>query len=74
MTLMRAAVLRPGDWVRYDGADHQVIALAGTSVQLRSEHGAESDEVAAVITFLCSDDASYLTGTTIDNNGGSHIH
>ena len=37
-----AAVLRPGDLVRYDGADHQVIALAGTSVWLRSEHGAES--------------------------------
>jgi len=35
-------VLRPGDLVRYDGADHQVIALAGTSVWLRSEHGAES--------------------------------
>ena len=42
MTLIRAAVLRPGDLVRYDGGDHQVIALAGTSVWLRSEHGAES--------------------------------
>ena len=42
MTLIRAAVLRPGDLVRYDGGDHQVIALAGTSVRLRSEHGAES--------------------------------
>jgi putative transposase len=39
---LRAAVLRPGDLVRYDGGDHQVIALAGTSVRLRSEHGAES--------------------------------
>ena len=37
MTLTRAAVLRPGDLVRYDGGDHQVIALAGTSVRLRSE-------------------------------------
>lgn len=42
VTLTGAAVLRPGDLVRYDGADHQVIALAGTSVWLRSEHGAES--------------------------------
>ena len=42
MTLTGAAVLRPGDLVHYDGADHQVIALAGTSVWLRSEHGAES--------------------------------
>jgi hypothetical protein len=31
VTLIRAAVLRPGDLVRYDGGDHQVIALAGTS-------------------------------------------
>lgn len=31
-------------------------------------------EVAAVIVFLSSEDASYLTGTTIDINGGSHMH
>jgi hypothetical protein len=42
VTLTGAAVPRPGDLVHYDGADHQVIALAGTSVWLRSEHGAES--------------------------------
>ena len=35
---------------------------------------ATPDEIAAVITFLSSDDASYLTGTTVDINGGSHIH
>jgi 2-hydroxycyclohexanecarboxyl-CoA dehydrogenase len=35
---------------------------------------ATPEEIAAVITFLSSDDASYLTGTTIDINGGSHIH
>ena len=34
-------VLRPGDWVHFDGADHQVVALAGTSVRLRSDAGAE---------------------------------
>ena len=28
----------------------------------------------AVMTFLSSEDASYLTGTTVDINGGSHIH
>ena len=46
---MRAAVLRPGDWVRYDGAEHQVIALAGTSVRLRSDDGAESVVLAAYL-------------------------
>ncbi|WP_338059536.1 Mu transposase C-terminal domain-containing protein [Streptomyces deccanensis] len=35
-------VLRPGDWVTYDDGDHQVVALAGTSVRLRSATGAES--------------------------------
>lgn len=41
MSLARAAVLRPGDRVRYDGADHMVVALAGTSVRLRSDDGGE---------------------------------
>ena len=35
---------------------------------------ATTEEVAAVITFLSSEDASYLTGTTVDINGGSHMH
>ena len=34
-------MLRPGDLVRYDGADHVVVALAGTSVRLRSDDGSE---------------------------------
>jgi len=41
VTAQAAAVLRPGDRVRYDGADHLVVALAGTSVRLRSADGAE---------------------------------
>ncbi|MFE3070215.1 Mu transposase C-terminal domain-containing protein [Streptomyces sp. NPDC059247] len=36
------AVLRPGDWITYDDADHQVVALFGTSVRLRSAAGVES--------------------------------
>jgi NAD(P)-dependent dehydrogenase (short-subunit alcohol dehydrogenase family) len=35
---------------------------------------ATTEEVAAVFTFLSSADAGYLTGTTVDINGGSHIH
>jgi NAD(P)-dependent dehydrogenase (short-subunit alcohol dehydrogenase family) len=35
---------------------------------------ATTEEVAAVITFLSTDDAAYLTGATFDINGGSHIH
>ena len=33
------AVLRPGDWVRFDGGEHEVLAVAGTSVRLRSAAG-----------------------------------
>ena len=31
-------------------------------------------EVASMIVYLCSDDAGYVTGATLDVNGGSHIH
>lgn len=35
---------------------------------------ATPEEVAAVFVFLSSDQAAYLQGTTIDINGGSHLH
>lgn len=35
-------VLRVGDWVSYDDSDHQVVALTGTAVRLRSSHAVES--------------------------------
>ena len=35
---------------------------------------ATPEDVAAVFVFLSSDDAGYLQGTTIDINGGSHLH
>ena len=32
-----------------------------------------SDEMARIIAFLASDDSSYLTGATIDANGGMWV-
>lgn len=32
------------------------------------------EDIAAVFAFLSSDDAGYITGSTTDINGGSHIH
>ncbi|MFF5830691.1 hypothetical protein ACF1D2_13090 [Streptomyces bacillaris] len=55
-----ASVLRPGDWITYDGGDHQVVALAGTSVRLRSEDGAESVVLAS---FLMAAPDFSVTGT-----------
>jgi hypothetical protein len=49
MTLSTVAVLRPGDWVHYDGSEHQVLALAGTSVRLRTVDGADSVVLAGVV-------------------------
>lgn len=34
---------------------------------------AEADEVAQVVKFLCSDDASYITGQTLNVNGGMYF-
>ena len=31
-------------------------------------------EVASIIVYLCSEDAGYVTGATLDINGGSHIY
>jgi putative transposase len=49
MTLAPPGVLRPGDRVRFDGADHLVVALAGTLVRLRSDDGAAAVVLAAYL-------------------------
>ncbi|MFJ5820747.1 Mu transposase C-terminal domain-containing protein [Streptomyces microflavus] len=55
-----ASVLRPGDWVTYADGDHQVVALAGTSVRLRSQDGVESVVLAS---YLMASPGFAVTGT-----------
>ncbi|MCW4464080.1 SDR family oxidoreductase [Glutamicibacter sp. MNS18] len=57
--------------IRVGSTDEQEAAIAAGIPIGRT---ATTDEVASVISFLASEDASYLTGTTIDINGGSHMH
>ncbi len=57
--------------IRVGSTDEQEAALAAAIPVGRT---ATTEEIAAVITFLSSRDAGYLTGTTVDINGGSHIH
>ena len=33
----------------------------------------ESDEIASVVNFLASDNASYITGQTVSVNGGMYM-
>jgi 3-oxoacyl-[acyl-carrier protein] reductase len=34
---------------------------------------ADPDEIAAVVEFLCSDDAGYVTGEIVDVTGGFRV-
>jgi 2-hydroxycyclohexanecarboxyl-CoA dehydrogenase len=54
------------------GATEESEAVLAASIPIGRT--ASTEEVAACITFLSSEDASYLTGTTVDINGGSHMH
>jgi putative transposase len=49
VTLAPPAVLRPGDRVAFDGTDHLVVALTGTSVRLRCDDGSEAVVLASYL-------------------------
>jgi putative transposase len=55
----RAAVLRPGDWVVFDGGEHQVVGFAGISVRLRSVDGTEQ---VVLGTYLMASPGFAVTG------------
>lgn len=47
--------------------DEQKAAILG---QIAMKRYGEPEEIASVVAFLCSDDASYITGQTIEISGG----
>lgn len=57
--------------IRTGATDDAKEAAIAAAVPLRRQ--ASVDDVAALIAFLVSDDAAYITGATININGGSYI-
>lgn len=49
-------------------------ALAGVIASVPVGRLGAVEDVAATVRFLCSAESAYITGATIDINGGSHIH
>ena len=54
-------MLRPGDWVPFDGGEHQVVGLAGASVRLRSTAG-DADQVVLAGHLMASPDFAVVDG------------
>ncbi len=58
----------------YVATDINKEILAARGMEIRSQipvgRPAEPEEIAALIAFLCSDEAAYITGQTISPNGG----
>lgn len=47
--------------------------LQGIIQQIPMRRLARPEEIAALVTYLCSDDAAYITGANISINGGLHM-
>ena len=62
---MRPALIRTG--IHASGREPGRVDRLAPSVPMR--RGGEPDEVAAVIAWLLSDEASYVTGATVDVAG-----
>jgi len=65
---VNTSMARAGMFLRGDG-DFE-LGLRRTGAMHPVGHVAEADEIAAVVGFLCSDDASFVTGESVMADGG----
>jgi acetoacetyl-CoA reductase/3-oxoacyl-[acyl-carrier protein] reductase len=61
--------------VATDMSAHELTTAAGQEKvkNIPARRLASTDEIAAAIAFLCTDDAAYLTGQTLNMNGGMYF-
>ena len=73
-TIVPGNVLTPGaDAVRQDFADALGVELAAITAGVPLGRPGDPRDIAEAVAFLASDRAAFITGTTIDVNGGLHM-
>ena len=68
---IRVNAVAPGPvWTPLNPSDKEAKDVSQFGSDTPMKRPAQPEEIARVIVFLASDDASYVTGASLDTNGG----